>query len=91
MDYVELIAPQEVRLVRNRTENRLRVKPSKRDVAASEGHIFHAEEKYRCVSEPGEITHPRYLRLDNTDLSPQEAARRIADHFGYERIPAQST
>ncbi len=85
VDYVELIAPQEVRLDRNRTENRLAEKPSKRNTALSEQLIRHAEDKYRCVSEPGEIPYANYLRLDNTDLSPDEAARIIADHFGYQR------
>ena len=91
VDYVELIAPQDVRLVRNRTENRLKEKASKRDVALSEMRMLSAEEKYRCVSEPGEIVEllgcapERYLRLDNTNLSPEEAAERIIRYFGYDR------
>ena len=98
VDYVELIAPQEVRLVRNRTENRLKEKASKRDVALSEKRMLSAEERYRCVSEPpaglrpGEVCEKlgcapeRYLRIDNTSLSPEEVAERIVRHFGYERI-----
>lgn len=85
MDVVELVAPQEVRIQRNTTENRLREKPSKRDVALSEGLIHHAENKYRCVSEQGEIPYANYLRLDNSRLSPEEAAEIIAGHFGYQR------
>ena len=92
VDYVELVAPQEVRLVRNRTENRLKEKASKRDVALSEMRMLDAEEKYRCVSEPGEVCEKlgilpeRYLRIDNTDLSPEEVAERIVQHFGYQRV-----
>ena len=91
VDYVELIAPQEVRLVRNRTENRLLHKASKRDVESSEARFLSAEDRYRCVSEPGEIARrlgiapERYLRIENEHLSPEEVARMIADHFGYER------
>ncbi len=85
VDYVELVASQEVRFERNRTENRLAEKPSKRNVALSEQLIRHAEGKYRCVSEPGEIPYANYLRLDNTNLSPEEAAKIIANHFGYAR------
>lgn len=91
VDYVELVAPQEVRLVRNRTENRLKEKASKRDVELSEARMLSAEERYRCVSEPGEICEKlgiapeRYLRIDNTHLSPDEAAERIVRHFGYDR------
>ena len=85
VDYCELIAPLDVRLKRNVTENRLREKPSKRNTERSEWLIMNAEEKYRNVSEPGEIPFERYLRLENTNLSPEEAAERIAAHFGYER------
>ena len=90
VDYVELFCPQEVRLVRNRTENRLKEKASKRDVALSEQRFLSAEEKYRVVSEPGEIVSllgcapERYLRIDNTELSPEEAAEKIVRYFGYE-------
>ncbi|MGN1367637.1 MAG: shikimate kinase [Aristaeellaceae bacterium] len=85
VDYVELICPQEVRLQRNRTENRLREKASKRDVALSEQRILSVESRCRCVSEPGEIPYERYLRLNNADLSPEEAAEIIVRHFGYDR------
>ena len=91
VDYVELVAPQEVRLVRNRTENRLQHKASKRDVALSESRFLDAESRYRCVSEPGEIVRrlgiapERYLRIDNTELSPDAVADMIVRHFGYER------
>ena len=91
VDYVELIAPQEVRLVRNRTENRLKEKASKRDVALSEQRFLIAEEKYRVVSEPGEVVEKlgcapeRYLRIDNTEMSPEAAAEMILRHFGYDR------
>ena len=90
VDYVELIAPQEVRLIRNRTENRLKEKASKRDVELSEMRMLDAEGKYRCSSEPGEVIEKlgcapeRYLRIDNTNLSPEEVAERIVQHFGYE-------
>ncbi len=91
VDYVELIAPQEVRLQRNRTENRLREKPSKRNVELSEKRFLLAEEHYRCVSEPDEIIKglgvppENYLRIENEHLSPEEAAEKIIAHFGYER------
>lgn len=91
VDYVELIAPQDIRLERNRTENRLKEKPSKRDVALSEQRFLSAEERYRVVSEPGEVCEKlgcapeRYLRIDNTSLTPDEAAEMIVRHFGYPR------
>ena len=90
VDYVELIAPQDVRLIRNRTENRLKEKASKRDVALSEARMLDAESRYRCVSEPGEVCEKlgikpeRYLRIDNTSLHPEAAAEQIIQHFGYD-------
>jgi len=90
VDFVELIAPLEERLRRNRTENRMKEKPSKRNADFSEQLVMHAEEKYRCVSEEGEFPYERYLRLDNTGLSPQEAAKIIAKHFGYETFPVMA-
>lgn len=82
--YVELIAPQEVRLARNATENRLRHKASKRNIEDSNARLIRDDANYRCVSLPGELPFPNYLRLENADLSPEEAARIIKDHFGFE-------
>ena len=81
--YVELIAPQEVRLARNSTENRLKNKASKRDVASSNARLIRDDENYRCESLPGEITFPNYLRIENANLSPAEAASMIKAHFGF--------
>ena len=80
--YVELVAPQEVRLARNATENRLSQKPSKRDVEASCRRLMEEDAGYRLVSLEGEIPFENYLRIDNTNLSPEEAARQIQQTFG---------
>lgn len=88
VDYCELIAPLDVRLQRNTTENRLKEKPSKRDTSRSEWLIMHSEQEYKNVSDPGEMPFERYLRLENTTLSPEEAAEIIATHFGYQRTDA---
>ena len=77
---VELVAPQEVRLQRNRTENRMAHKASKRNSDFSENLIRHEDANYRLVSQPGEIPFP-YLRLENADMSPEEAAERIIEAF----------
>lgn len=86
--YVELVADQAVRLERNKTENRLQHKPSKRDLAASEARVLAEDVKHRLESRPGELTFEHYLRIDNTHLSPQEAAQQIKAHFGF-ADPAQ--
>ena len=79
--YVELIAPQEVRLQRNITEHRLSQKASKRDVAASERRLIDDDKRYRLVSYDGEINFPNYLRLENSKISAEDAAKIIKKHF----------
>ncbi len=80
--YVELVAPQEVRLRRNQSENRLQSKASKRDLEASNRRLLADDAKYRLESLPGEIPFPNYMRIDNSELSPQDAARMIQEGFG---------
>ena len=82
--YVELIAPQEVRLMRNATENRLRHKASKRNIEESNARLIRDDANYRCVSNPDEIPFSNYLRLENANLSPEEAARIIREHFHFD-------
>ena len=78
---VELIADIKTRLERNKTENRLANKASKRDLSASEQRIVNEESKYRLESNPGEIPFSNYLRIDNTNLSPDAVARIIKDKY----------
>lgn len=78
---VELVADFEERLRRNRTENRLLNKPGKRDVGFSEALIFD-EKNCRVESLPGETGFENYLRIDNTELPADEAARLIKERFG---------
>lgn len=78
---VELVAPQEVRLQRNATENRLRHKASKRDIEQSSQRLLADDAQHRCESLEGEIPFLNYLRIDNSRLAPDETARRIKEHF----------
>ncbi len=78
---VELVASQAVRLAQNRSENRLKHKASKRDLEVSNQRILREDASYRLVSLPGEVPFENYLKLDNTDLSPEEAAGRIKACF----------
>ena len=79
---VELVADQSVRIERNKTENRRMHKASKRDTAVSEKRILHEDSKYRLVSREGEIPFENYIRIDNTDISPEAVAQRICEAFG---------
>lgn len=80
---VELVAPQEIRLQRNRTENRLNNKASKRNLEFSTNLILNEDQNHRLVSREGEIPFANYLRIDNSQLSPEEAAELIKEHFGW--------
>jgi hypothetical protein len=77
---VELIASEETRLERNRTENRLKHKASKRDVEASDERLL-AEGRYRLISNEGEIPFENYLRIHNDNLPADVVARMIKEHF----------
>lgn len=79
--YVKLVAPQEVRLKRNETENRLKNKASKRDLETSRERIIRQDEKYRLESYEGEITFENYIKIDNTNLEPAEVAKMIQERF----------
>lgn len=80
---VELVASQEIRLQRNRTENRLNNKASKRNLEFSTNLILNEDQNHRLVSREGEIPFANYLRIDNSQLSPEEAAELIKEHFGW--------
>ena len=79
--YVELVADRAVRIERNKTENRLKNKASKRDIAVSEDRMLREETKYRLVSNEGEIPFKNYMKIDNTNLDPSEVALMIKEHF----------
>ncbi len=79
---VELVASQEIRIQRNRTENRLSNKASKRDLDFSTSLILKEDANHRLESREGEIPFANYIRIDNSRLSPEMAAQLIQEHFG---------
>ncbi|MEO0403110.1 MAG: AAA family ATPase [Pseudomonadota bacterium] len=78
--WVELEASLEERLRRNRTENRLQHKPSKRDLDWSERNLTESAQKHRLNSVDGEIERSRYLRIDSTHRSAGQVAEQIWAH-----------
>lgn len=85
---VELEADYQQRLQRNRTENRLAHKPTKRDLERSEKTFVTLEEAYRLNSNPGEVHYKNYLRIDNTNMAPRACAERIAHWMSLSLSPA---
>jgi len=83
---VELCADFDERLVRNKSENRLRHKESKRDLEWSEAEMRRTSEKYRLNSYEGEsLPFENYMKIDNTHLPPEEVAEMIRRNFGIEK------
>jgi hypothetical protein len=79
--FVELEAEVTVRLERNKSPHRLMCKPTKRNLEFSERDLKKSMEKYRLNSNLGEIQKENYIRINNTDLSPEEVAQRIKERF----------
>lgn len=79
--YVELVASQTVRLERNSTENRLKNKASKKDIETSNQRLINDDSQYRLESLEGEIPFENYMRIDNTNIAPDVAAKMIKDKF----------
>ena len=79
--YVELEADYDTRLQRNKTENRLLNKPSKRNIEKSEKLFKDIENRHRLNSYPGEIKKENYIKINNTHVSPENIAKIIKDRF----------
>jgi hypothetical protein len=79
--YVELEADYDLRIDRNKTDNRLFHKPTKRNLEKSEAIFRKLEDKYRLNSLDGEITKENYIRINNTNLEPDRVAQMIKERF----------
>lgn len=77
---VELTAPLDIRLQRNATENRLKNKASKRDIAASNARLMNYSNR-RFISRDGEIPIKNFIRIDNSNLEADVVARMIKERF----------
>ena len=78
---VELETNLEERLKRNKMENRLLNKPSKRNLEWSEKDLLKSVEKYRFNSKENEIKEENYLRIDNTNINANVVAEMIKNRF----------
>lgn len=85
VSFVELYAGLGTRLVRNVQPDRVAAKPSKADLAWSDAHVRELEAGYRMNTDPEAPITPAdavlrdfpHLRVDNTELSPDEVAERV--------------
>ena len=80
--FVELEAELPERLKRNESEFRLSQKRSKLDIENSRKWLLEDEANHRMNSAGDFFYRENYLKIENTNLSASEAARRIVDAFG---------
>lgn len=79
--FVELEADLETRLQRNLTPHRLEEKKSKRDVEWSEKELLDCMEKYQLNSNEGEKLFDNQIKINNTNLKPDEVANIVIEKF----------
>jgi hypothetical protein len=79
--YVELEADRAEREKRNVSELRLANKPSKRDLAASQAQLRRMSEEHKTNSTDELRDRDYYLRINNTNMAPEEVAALIYRKF----------
>ena len=79
--FVELSADLETRIARNETPHRMERKGSKKDLAWSRENLLTAARKYRLNSNENEVWFERHLKIDNTNLEPDQVADQIIETF----------
>ncbi len=81
--FVELIASLETRIAREGTPLRLSLKPSKHNVEVAKSLHADIDGKQRMNSNNSFPYPVRHIVIDTEKQSPPEAARLIAQHFGF--------
>ncbi len=79
--FIELEADVETRLKRNVTAHRLESKPSKKNVEWSNRDLLKTMEEHRLNSNEGEKVCPNHLKVNNTNLSPEEVVDLVVKTF----------
>ena len=80
--FVELSADLQTRLERNVTPHRLESKFTKNDIERSTKDLLETMEKYRLNSNDGETICPNHLKINNTNLSPDDVSNVIIEKLG---------
>ncbi len=79
--FVELEADLQTRLERNITPHRLESKFTKNDIDRSQKDLLDTIKKYRVNSDDGETIFPNHIKINNTNLEPDEVAKQVINHF----------
>lgn len=80
--FVELSATLDERLARNETPHRMERKASKKDVAWSKANLLKDAEKHKLNTDEGETWFENHLKIDNTNLEPNEVADLVIREYG---------
>ena len=78
---VELQADIETRMKRNITPHRLESKPSKQNIEWSKNEIVKTMQEHRLNSNEDEFFCDNHIKIDNTNLSPDEVSEIIIDKY----------
>lgn len=81
--FVELNADLEVRLERNATPHRLEMKVSKRDIERSKNDLLRTAQNHKLNTDIGETWFDNHLKIDNTNLDPDEVADIIIQKYDF--------
>lgn len=80
--FVELMADLNTRLERNVSQHRLDLKPSKRNVEFSTQDLLNLMNKHRLNSNEEEVVCENHIKIDNTNLLPEQVADIVIKKFG---------
>ena len=80
---IELEADLQTRLERNKTPHRLECKPSKKNIEWSEKELIESMNIYRMNSIKDEIKFENYIKINNTNLSPNAVCDIIINKFNF--------
>lgn len=80
---IELEADLQTRLERNKTPHRLECKPSKRNMEWSDKELIDSMNIYRMNSIKDEIKFENYIKINNTNLSPNAVCDIIINKFNF--------
>lgn len=83
--FVELKAALEIRLQRNTSPHRLESKLTKNNIEESNRDLLETMKKYRLNSNEDEFVCQNHLKIDNTNLNPEEVADIVIKEFDLNR------
>ncbi|MFA5153869.1 MAG: AAA family ATPase [Clostridia bacterium] len=79
--FVELSSDIETRLKRNETPHRIERKASKKNIEWSRADLINAAHKHKLNSDQDEIWFENHIKIDNSNLEPDEVADMVIKAF----------